>query len=199
MKRILCVTASLALSVAFSSSAMAENLVVGFAVTPTTLDPHADSSAPNSATSRHIWDSLVNLTGTSSSAPELAESWRVIDDTHWEFKLRQGVTFHDGTPFDAEDAIASLLRARDLPTKKYAAYTRNIVNVTATDPHTIVIETKPPDPMLLNSISRIRVVSNECAPQYIQSYETGKCAIGTGAFKFVEYIPGDRFEVRLDL
>lgn len=192
MKRILCVTASLALSAAFSSSAMADNLVVGFAVTPTTLDPHADSSAPNSATSRHIWDSLVNLTGTSGSAPELAESWSVIDDTHWEFKLRQGVNFHDGTPFDAEDAIASLLRARDLPTKKYAAYTRNIVDVTATDPHTIVIETKTPDPMLLNSISRIRVVSNECASQDIQSYETGKCAIGTGAFKFVEYTPGDR-------
>ena len=52
-----------------------------------------------------------------------------------------------------------VLRARDKPSQGFASYTRNIANVTATDPYTVVIETKAPDPILLNSVSRIRIIS----------------------------------------
>lgn len=171
-------------------------LTIGMSTTPTTLDPHEDSSAPNNATSRHIWDSLINLTGTSANAPELATEWKVVDPTHWEFKLRKGVKFHDGSEFNADDVIASLLRARDKPSQSFASYTRNIVNVTATDPYTIVVETKVPDPILLNSVSRIRIISADCKEAPVQDFDNGKCAIGTGAYSFVSYSPGSNLTLK---
>ncbi|MBY5394087.1 ABC transporter substrate-binding protein [Rhizobium leguminosarum] len=171
-------------------------LTIGMSTTPTTLDPHEDSSAPNNATSRHIWDSLINLTGTSANAPELATEWKVVDPTHWEFKLRKGVKFHDGSEFNADDVIASLLRARDKPSQSFASYTRNIVNVTATDPYTIVVETKVPDPILLNSVSRIRIISADCKQAPVQDFDNGKCAIGTGAYSFVSYSPGSNLTLK---
>lgn len=171
-------------------------LTIGMSTTPTTLDPHEDSSAPNNATSRHIWDSLINLTGTSGNSPELATEWKAIDPTHWEFKLRDGVTFHDGSKFDAGDVIASLLRARDKPSQSFASYTRNIANVTATDPLTIVVETKVPDPLILNSLSRVRIISADCAQAPVQEFDSGKCAVGTGAFSFVSYAPGSGLKLK---
>jgi peptide/nickel transport system substrate-binding protein len=178
------------------SYAQSAALTIGMSTTPTTLDPHEDSSAPNNAASRHIWDSLINLTGTSTNEPELATRWKLIDPTHWEFKLRDGVTFHDGSKFDAEDVIASLLRARDKPSQGFAAYTRNIAKVTAPDPLTVIVETKVPDPLLLNSISRIRIISADCAKAPVQDFENGKCAVGTGAYTFASYIPGDRLVLK---
>ncbi|WP_445503327.1 ABC transporter substrate-binding protein [Microvirga sp. G4-2] len=185
-------------TVAAPAIAYAQNasLTIGMSTTPTTLDPHEDSSAPNNATSRHIWDSLINLTGTSTNEPELATSWKLIDPTHWEFKLRDGVTFHDGSKFDAEDVIASLLRARDKKSQGFAAYTRSIAKVTASDPLTVVVETTVPDPLLLNSISRIRIISADCAQAPVQDFESGKCAVGTGAYTFASYGPGDRLVLK---
>jgi peptide/nickel transport system substrate-binding protein len=171
-------------------------LVIGMSTTPTTLDPHEDSSAVQSATSRHIWDSLINLTATSGSAPELATEWTTIDPTHWEFKLREGVKFHDGSDFDAQDVVASLLRARDKPSQGFTSYTRNIANVTAKDSHTVVIETKVPDSLLLNSISRIRIISADCKDASVQDFDNGKCAIGTGAYSFVSYSPGSNLMLK---
>ncbi|WP_271896711.1 ABC transporter substrate-binding protein [Candidatus Phyllobacterium onerii] len=171
-------------------------LVIGMSTTPTTLDPHEDSSAVQSATSRHIWDSLINLTATSGSAPELATAWTTIDPTHWEFKLRQGVKFHDGSDFDADDVVASLLRARDKPSQGFASYTRNIASVTSKDPYTVVIETKVPDPILLNSVSRIRIISADCKDAPVQEFDSGKCAVGTGAYSFVSYSPGSNLTLK---
>lgn len=177
-------------------SAQDTGLVIGMSTTPTTLDPHEDSSAPNNATSRHIWDSLINLTGTSANEPELAKEWKIIDPTHWEFKLREGVKFHDGSEFNADDVVASLLRARDKPSKSFASYTRNIAKVTAVDPLTVLVETTVPDPLLLNSLSRIRIISADCATASVQEFENGKCAVGTGAFKFGSYANGDRLNLK---
>lgn len=171
-------------------------LTIGMSTTPTTLDPHEDSSAPNNATSRHIWDSLINLTGTSTNAPELATEWKAVDDTHWEFKLRDGVKFHDGSTLDADDVIASLLRARDKPSQGFASYTRSIANVTAKDPLTVVIETKVPDPLLLNSVSRIRIISADCKDAPVQDFDGGRCAVGTGAYSFVSYQPGSSLTLK---
>ncbi|QCM13976.1 ABC transporter substrate-binding protein (plasmid) [Agrobacterium tumefaciens] len=171
-------------------------LTIGMSTTPTTLDPHEDSSAPNNATSRHIWDSLINLTGTSSNAPELATEWKAVDPTHWEFKLRDGVKFHDGSEFNADDVVASLLRARDKPSQGFASYTRNIANVTAKDPLTVVIETKVPDPLILNSVSRIRIISADCKDAPVTDFDNGKCAIGTGAYSFVSYQPSSNLTVK---
>jgi peptide/nickel transport system substrate-binding protein len=188
---------AIAIGVAVPAAALAQDarLSIGMSTTPTTIDPHEDSSAPNNATSRHIWDSLIDRGGSAENKPQLATEWRAIDPTHWEFKLRDGVTFHDGSAFDAEDVVASLLRARDKPSQSFAAYTRNIANVTALDPLTVVVETTIPDPLILNSLSRIRIISADCADAAVEQFESGECAVGTGPFKFASYSPGDRLEL----
>jgi len=185
-------------SIAMPANLMAQEtpLVIGMSTTPTTLDPHEDSSAVQSATSRHIWDSLINLTATSGSDPELATEWKNIDPTHWEFKLREGVKFHDGSEFNADDVVASLLRARDKPSQGFASYTRNIANVTAKDPFTVIVETKTPDPLILNSLSRIRIISADCKDASVQEFDSGKCAIGTGAYSYVSYAPGSNLTLK---
>ncbi len=64
-------------------------LRIGLAAPNTTMDPHLQSNAPNNAVASHIFDALVTNDEQSRSVPGLAESWRVVDDTHWEFRLRQ--------------------------------------------------------------------------------------------------------------
>lgn len=170
-------------------------LTVGMSTTITALDPHEESNAPNNATSRHIFSSIVQRDGESQIRPELATSWKVIDDTHWEFTLRDDVKFHDGSDFNAEDVAVSLLRARDMPSGTFASYTRNIKDVTAIGPYKVIVGTETPDPLLLNSLSRLRIISADFASATEADFESGKAAIGTGPFKFASYLPGDRLEL----
>lgn len=188
---------ALLIGAAMPAVALAQDthLSIGMSTTPTTLDPHEDSSAPNNATTRHIWDALINRGGAAENIPQLATEWRAIDPTHWEFNLREGVTFHDGSQFNAEDVIASLLRARDKPSQGFAAYTRNIASITAPDPLTVVVETTVPDPLILNSLSRIMIISADCADASVEQFDNGECAIGTGPFEYVSYMPGGRLEL----
>ncbi len=68
-------------------------LRIGMGAPNTTMDPHLQSNAPNNAVAMHIFDSLVTNDEKSQSKPGLAVSWKTIDDTHWEFTLRDGVAF----------------------------------------------------------------------------------------------------------
>ncbi|MBV8913650.1 MAG: ABC transporter substrate-binding protein, partial [Acetobacteraceae bacterium] len=166
-------------------------LRVGMAAPNTTMDPHLQSNAPNNAVASHIFDALVTNDEQSRSQPGLAESWRTLDDTRWEFRLRQGVRFTDGAPFAATDAIASIKRATDIPsTASFRTYTRSIKAMTAPDPNTLLIETAAPDPLLANSLSRVRIISARFADAASTDFNTGRAAIGTGPFTFQEYVPG---------
>jgi peptide/nickel transport system substrate-binding protein len=97
------------------ASAQAARLVIGMSAPNTTLDPHLQSNAPNNAVASHIFDALITNDPTSQSRPGLASSWRLIDDLNWEFTLNPNAVFSDGTPFRAEDAIASVERANTIP------------------------------------------------------------------------------------
>jgi len=170
-------------------------LRVGMAAPNTTLDPHFQSNAPNNAVASHIFDALITNDARSESKPGLAESWKLLDDTHWEFRLRR-VKFSDGKDFTAEDAIVSLQRANDLPsTASFRTYTRSIKTMTARDPHTLLIETAGPDPLLLNSLSRIRIISAARKDAPTGDYNSGKAAIGTGALVLKEYVPGSHLRL----
>ncbi|WP_417271562.1 MULTISPECIES: ABC transporter substrate-binding protein [Alphaproteobacteria] len=178
-------------TIAMSTVTVAEDLTIAFSAPPTTIDPHAVSSAPSNSAGRHIFDSLINRGGNAENLPQLAISWKPLDATHWEFRLREGVTFHDGTTFDSEDVVASLNRVASMPGKAFDPYTRTIKNVEATGPYTVVVETHAADPLILNSLSRLRIVSAEFANSGSDAFDQGKAVIGTGPFKFVSYTPGD--------
>src|SRR5262245_1279115 len=101
----------LAILLAFSTAAAAQELRIGLGSEPTALDPHYHNLSPNNSLLGHIFERLVGQDERQRLVPELAESWRAVDATTWEFKLRRNVRFHDGTPFTADDVVFSFERA----------------------------------------------------------------------------------------
>jgi peptide/nickel transport system substrate-binding protein len=101
--------------VCFDSSSVAAENVVRF-TSPAggafTLDPHANPEDSGQIATRQIYEVLVDVESDLRIVPQLAVAWRPLNPTTWVFELRQGVRFHDGTPFTAADVVFSLARAR---------------------------------------------------------------------------------------
>lgn len=189
-RSLLATAAGTAILPAAARAADPATLRIGLSAPNTTMDPHLLSNAPNNAVASHIFDALVTNDPQSHATPGLAESWKVADDTHWVFTLRQ-TAFSDGTPFTAADAIASIERATAIQSAaSFRTYTRSIKTMQAPDPHTLVIETRTPDPLLTNSLSRIRIISARFKDATTADFNAGRAAIGTGAFVLQEYTPG---------
>lgn len=79
------------------------------------IDPHILFLGPNMAAARHLYNSFVGKDADAHWVPTLAESWTQLDPMTWEFKLRHGVQFSDGSPFTAEDVVASVKRIPAIP------------------------------------------------------------------------------------
>jgi peptide/nickel transport system substrate-binding protein len=113
-----------------------------------------------------------------------------VDDLTWEFKLRKGVKFHDGSPFTAEDVVFTLNRVPNVPNSpsSFATFTKPIVEVKVVDPHTIVFRTATPHVLLPSDIASVLIVSKLNGEKAATTdYNSGKAAIGTGPYKFAEY------------
>ena len=85
------------ISCLLSSVALAKDLTVGLKSEPSSIDPHYHNLGPNNAFATHIYGTLVGSDENQQHYPDLATSWKPINDTTWEFKLRKGVKFHDGS------------------------------------------------------------------------------------------------------
>ena len=177
-------------------SASAEELRVGLAQEPSSIDPHYHNLGPNNSFSMHVFQPLVIPNEKQQPTPGLAESWKPIDDTTWEFKLREGVTFHDGTPFNADDVVYSFKRAPEVPNSpsSFGLYTKG-KTVEKVDEHTIRITTEKPYPLMVNDVWNIYIVSDETEGATTGDFNSGKAAVGTGPYKFVEWVPGDRIVI----
>ena len=97
---------------AFGQAQAQEVLTIGVRSEASTLDPHWTQLSADLQVQEHIFEHLVDLDSNSQPAPGLAVSWAPIDETTWEFKLREGVTWHDGEAFNADDVIFSFDRLR---------------------------------------------------------------------------------------
>src|ERR1700730_17518873 len=103
----------LALSLAVLSTvspSAAADLTIGIGADVTAIDPHFHNVTPNNNVSAHIFGFLVERNEKSQLEPGLATEWKTINPLTWEFKLRKGVKFHDGSEFTAEDVVASIER-----------------------------------------------------------------------------------------
>lgn len=147
--------------------------------------PFVPSSFEPTLTDPLVWQWLVN-TYEPLVKPDrdfkmtsaLALSWGLVDPLTWEFKLRPDVTFHDGSKFSAEDVIASLGRANDLPISQISSFLSSIEEIKMLDDLRIQIKTKSPDPILLQRLSMLLIVPSE------MSGKVGNNPIGTGPYKF---------------
>lgn len=117
--------------------ARAEALRMGVQA-PFVLDPHYLFLGPNMAAARHIFDSLIGRDADSRWTPSLAESWRQLDEKTWEFKLRKGVAFHDGSPFTAADVVATFARIPAIPNNpsSYESNLRTVERIDTPEPYT---------------------------------------------------------------
>ncbi|AWP67409.1 ABC transporter substrate-binding protein [Bordetella holmesii] len=193
MKRVLLITLAAAL-VAAAAPVSAENLSIGFADPLSSLDPQLNNHAGDRSVALHFWDLLVE-NKWNKLQPGLALFWKPLDSTTWEFKLRPGVKWQDGTPFTADDLIYSYTRARAVPgsVATYAGYLRTIESMSAPDPLTFVVKTKTPNPDLPLNLASVHVVSKHVGEKSAtEDYNSGKAMVGTGPYKFVSYTPGDR-------
>src|SRR5439155_11165414 len=130
--------------------AVAADLAIGIGADVTAIDPHYHNLTPNSNVAAHIFDYLVLRDERQKPIPGLAESWRTVDPLTWEFKLRRGVKFHDGSDFTAADVIASLERVPEVPNSPspFTAYTKQIRETTVIDAYTIRFKTAAPYPLM---------------------------------------------------
>ena len=189
-------TATLAAALALTAlPGWAQELVIGRANEPQSIDPQFSRTGNNQMTALHIFDRLVLTDANVRAMPGLAESWQNVDPTTWVVNLRQGVTFHDGTPLTAEDVVYSLTRAPDVPNSpaSFAASVADIEAMEIVDDHTIRFTTKVPSPLFVENIGTVYIVSKAATDgKTSDDFATGGAAIGTGPYKFVSWSPGDR-------
>jgi len=178
----------------FAGAAAAQDLRIGLASEPTAMDPHYHNLSPNNSLLSHVFESLVDQDERQRLTPGLAESWKAIDATTWEFKLRRNVRFHDGTPFTADDVVFSFERAPNVEgsPSSFGIYARGKKFIKVDD-HTVHVRTEAPYPLMPNDVSQVFVVSRKHGQgAKTPDYNSGKAAIGTGSYRFVEYTPGNR-------
>ncbi len=172
----------------------AGELTIGLKSEPSSIDPHYHNLGPNNALARVIFDRLIMPDEKQQLRPGLAVSWKPIDDTTWEFKLREGVKFHDGSPFTADDVVFTFQRAPNVEGSPSSFGTSlKGKEITRVDDYTVHIKTERPYPLMPNDMSTFSIVSRKHGEgAKTPDYNSGKATIGTGAYKFVEYLPGDR-------
>jgi len=197
MKRSLIAAGLLAAAIALPQAVGAQTLTVGLKAEPSSMDPHYHNLTPNNAMARDIFDRLVMPDETQQLKPGLAVSWTAIDDLTWELKLRQGVNFHDGSPFTADDVVFTFDRAQNVPNSpsSFGTYLKG-KTIKKIDSHTVHIATPAPYPLMPNDLSTFSIISKKHGEGAgTGDYNSGKAAIGTGAYKFVKWVPGDRIEL----
>jgi peptide/nickel transport system substrate-binding protein len=195
-----------AITIVFAAGALtpagAENVVRWASATEAlTFDPHAAAHGPTQAETGQVYEPLVDFNSSYEIEPSLAVAWKLTSPTTWQFDLRQGVKFHDGTPFTVEEVVFSVNRALS-ETSDMRGYVPSIKVVNAVDDHTAVFTTATPDPILPDELSQIAIMSKRWAAQYDAllpaPYDDGmtsyaeRHANGTGPFKLVSFEPSVR-------
>lgn len=177
--------------------ASAAELRIGVSADITSLDPHHTNITPNNNALWHVYEALTHVDADARLVPGLAESWRAVDGTTWEFKLRRGVKFHDGADLVAEDVLASIERARRLEAAggQFGSFVKAIKEARAVDAHTLRFSTEKPYAMLPYDLNSIFVIARKFATAGTEDFNSGKSAVGTGPFRLASFKRGDRVEL----
>jgi peptide/nickel transport system substrate-binding protein len=173
--------------------ATAQTLRIGVANPVSSADPHISNTTSNFALTGHVFEPLVARDAQLRLRPGLAEGWRAISDTIWEFRLRPGVSWHDGKPLLADDVAFTIGRVPNVPGSNggFSGAVKPITRVEVVDERTLRFHTAQPHPLLPNDLANVQIISRhagtDAAPE---DYNSGKAAVGTGPYRFVSYRPG---------
>lgn len=190
--RLLLTTAILA---ATTAAASAETLRMALKAEHPSIDPHFSRSSPGQNTASHIFEGLAGIDETLRPVPLLAESWENIDPTTWRIRLREGVSFHDGSTLDAQDVITSFERVPNVANSP-ASFESNvaaIATIEAEDDLTLLITTHAPAPDLIEQIGSVYILPSELGTEISsRDFDAGTAAIGTGPWRYGGWTPNER-------
>ena len=165
-----------------------------------TWDIHSQNNALQNGIHAAVYESLVYYNSRNFQIePVLATAWNQVSPTQLRVTLRQGVKFHDGSNFTADDAVYSLQRAM-MKTSNFTPYTAGIDRVVKVNDNTIDIFTKAPNPVLLNQLTELRIMSkawaeknNSVEPKDIRNVNqetfANRNAMGTGPYVLRQWTP----------
>jgi len=175
--------------------AQSTELRLALAVEPDSIDPHVHNFGGNKSFMKNLFETLTLVDANGHLAPRLAESWKLIDDTTWDFTLRPDVAFSDGTKLTAEDVAFTLRRVPTVPTTvaDFSEYVKGIARVDVIGPHQLRLITRGPFPLLPEYMASIGIVSHAHGEGATTAdYNAAKSAIGTGPFRLISWARGDR-------
>ncbi len=178
--------------------AAAQELKIAMSSEPSSADPHYHNLTPNNQIARHVYEALVFMDQFQAIGPGLASSWKIVDDTTWEFKLRANIKFHDGSPLTVDDVIFTFNRVPNVP-KSPAPKTSYIRGKTIEkiDDVTFRVKTPAPEALMLNHLANIEIMSAKASANVTtEDINAGRGAVGTGPYQFVEFVPGDRLVLK---
>jgi peptide/nickel transport system substrate-binding protein len=206
MKKILIAAALLPLSL-HAQELHAQELKIGLSGSQSSADPHFHNLTPNNQLQRHIFEGLTDQDENQKAIPRLASSFKAINDTTWEFKLRAGVKFSDGTPFTANDIIYSYCRIPKVENSpsSFIPSIRAVKTMTASG-DTLTITTENPHPLLPIELSAVGIIKSDtpnltynpkgcegiASYPKTEDFNNLKLAIGTGPFLLKEFIKGEK-------
>lgn len=172
-----------------------DTLIVAQGADAKTLDPHGSNDQPSSRVIKQINTTLILQDENMELQPGLAESWEEIDELTFEFKLREGVKFHNGEDFKASDVKFTLLRALESPNVGHIVGAIDPEGIEIVDDHTIRISTKEPFAPLLAHLAHTgaSILNEKAVTESGDDY--GQNPVGTGAYKFVKWVNGDSIEL----
>ncbi|TVQ55259.1 MAG: ABC transporter substrate-binding protein [Rhodobacteraceae bacterium] len=174
-----------------------------------TLDPHSQNEGPTTTFLHQIYETLILADMTGAFVEGLAVNWGPLeeDPNVWRFDLRQGVAFHDGTPFTAADAAFSIMRAKS-EASNFRELLGSVVEARVVDDHTLDLVTDGPNPILPANLTNIFMVSEAWARANdvvdVHNFAAGEDSFaarnvnGTGPYVLVSRDPDSRSVLRLN-
>lgn len=168
----------------------AGSLVAAIAGEPDQLDPHKTSAYFSFEVLENVFDTLVEPDANLEMQPALAESWEISpDQLSWTFRLRPGVTFHDGTPLTADDVVFSYRRIIDEQLTNSDKFS-SVTAIEAPDPATVILRLDRPTPNMLTNLGGFKGMAIVSRAN-VDSGQIATHPIGTGPFSFLGQKSGD--------
>ena len=166
------------------------DMVVAMQADITNLDPHVSSNGVSNTVTNTMYEALVTFDADANIIPMLAKEWTMSEDgLTYTFVLNEGVTFHDGEPFNAEAVIANWERGKADQSLRVYSQTKSWVSAVADSEYQLTITLDEPNNTFLNKLTQVRIVSPK-AIEELGKDGLAKQSAGTGPYVFAERVDG---------
>lgn len=193
MRRLALVLLALVSAASPAGAQSGTQITISQPAEATTMDPGRSTQVLTVNYFYNLYDTLVRWDAALKLQPGLATAWRNVNETTWEFTLRPGVRFHDGSPLTVDDVKATLERNLVVGKTVVQSGFATIESVQAVPPATVRIVTKKPDPLLL---VRMAQMGAQILPARLTTddgvKELARKPVGTGSYRFVEWVKDER-------